>query len=100
MQNAELKNFFRAVILYSSFCILNLISCSSETPNKNTAPLFDLKKYFEGQAAALKESNPTVQKMVIQNGQAEKRDVQVEDWNTELKPFLETDISKPALRNS
>jgi len=77
-----------------------LTACSPGNKNQNTIPLFDLKNYFESQVAALKQSNPKVQKRVVQNGQVESRDMQIEDWNAELKPFLESDISKPALRNS
>lgn len=91
------------IIMHRALCIVSLlflIACSSENKKLNESPLFDLKKYFESQIALLKQSNPKVQKLVIQNGQAENRDMQIEDWSMELKPFLDCDISKPALRNS
>ena len=96
IHNSRLRTF---CILYSAFCIL-LAACSSGDKKLNQLPLFDLKKYFEFQISLLKQSNPKVQKLVIQNGQAESKDMQIADWSLELKPFLESDISKPALRSS
>lgn len=84
---------------YILILLIFLIACSSEK-KQGGAPLFDLKKYFQSQVTQLQQTNPKVQKLVIQNGQAESRDMQIADWSIELKPFLETDISKPALRNS
>ncbi len=82
------------------FIVLICLNACSESNKQNIAPLFDLKKYFESQITLLKQSNPQVQKLVIQNGQAESKDMEIADWSMELKPFLESDISKPALRNS
>ena len=76
------------------------IACSQVNTNTGNSPLFDLKKYFEMQVSFLKTSNPRVQKMIVQNGQVEINNLHDVDWANELKPFLECDISKPALRNS
>ncbi|MBL4678058.1 MAG: hypothetical protein COB65_04325 [Thalassobium sp.] len=61
---------------------------------------FDLKGYFKQEAAHLEKVNPEVTKSVAHNGTVESKKVHITAWQQELNLFAESDINKPAWRNS
>lgn len=65
-----------------------------------TAKYFDLKAYFKADAARLNSSKKTVLKTITHNGTTESKEVNITDWERELSLFSESDINKPAWRDS
>lgn len=61
---------------------------------------FDIKGYFKQEASRLVKLDPEVTKSVSHNGTSESKKVHVKAWQQELNLFAESDINKPAWRNS
>ena len=61
---------------------------------------FDLKGYFEKEAARLSTLNPQVNKSVAHNAETESKTVHISSWKKELNLFAESDINKPAWKLS
>jgi hypothetical protein len=80
-------------------CMLILVSCAKpeqKTPNR----YLDLRKLFETEASRLAKLDPKVNKTVSRNQVSEtKKDISI-DWKNELSLFMESDINKPAWRDS
>ena len=78
-----------------------LAGCSTKEDSKNMPEkYFDIRGYFEKEAKRLQKQNPVIEKTVSQNVEFEKKHVRVADWKTELELFAESDINKPAWKNS
>jgi hypothetical protein len=75
-------------------------SCENNKPEKITATYFDLKSYFEKQAAELNANNFKLKKIVLKDEATEEKVFEHPDWNLELKSFSESDINKPSWKNS
>jgi len=82
---------------YFGVLFLLLMGCAK---NNSTAPevmyYFSLKNYFNEEADRLKETKPTVKKIVSLNENHETKSLTIEDWNNELLTFVEADINKSA----
>jgi len=80
------------------FFLLALAACNS--PEYKAAPgqpeYFNLKAYFQQQAAELQQRNPAVKKTVLANGRAETKELKVASWTKELGSFIDADINKRA----
>ena len=61
---------------------------------------FDLAGYFKADTARLKKLNPQVDKTVTHNGVSENKTVQITNWGQELNHFIQSDINRPAWKNS
>ncbi|QHS56128.1 hypothetical protein GWR56_11490 [Mucilaginibacter sp. 14171R-50] len=61
---------------------------------------FDLKGYFNSEAARLTRQNPQVYKTVAHNDEAESHKLHIGSWPKELELFTESDINKPAWKLS
>ncbi len=66
----------------------------------NSKKFFDLKGFFKADSIKLAKLNPLVNKTVIHNKVKETQKVHIADWGTELSLFTESDINKPAWRDS
>lgn len=74
---------------------LLLFSCAQQGSKKMDTPIyFDLAKYFEGEAARLQKTDPTIIKGVIVVGKSEQLSTKITDWKTELASFSNADINK------
>jgi len=83
------------------FLLVFFAACSSKENSSNTTKTyFDIQGYFENEAARLQQKKPLVEKSVSQNNQPEKKDIKIADWKTEFELFTESDINKPAWKNS
>ncbi len=60
----------------------------------------DLKGFFEQEAIRLSKTSATVEKTVSRNGISESKKDISPDWNIELSLFTESDINKPAWKDS
>jgi hypothetical protein len=92
----------RSFLLISSLILLlGLASCKQESKaTADTKAFFDIKGYFEADSARLTKENPLVEKTVTHNGTAETQKAHISDWGTELSLFIQSDINRPAWRNS
>lgn len=61
---------------------------------------FDLKGYFKADSARLTQLHPLVNKLVKHNDEAQKQQVHIGNWGEELSLFTQSDINKPAWRES
>ncbi len=78
-----------------------LPSCKPEIKNDGaTAKYFDLKAYFKADAARLSGIKKSTLKTVTHNGTTESKEVNINNWERELSLFSESDINKPAWRDS
>lgn len=81
------------------FLFVFVASCSNKN-EENVKRYFDINAYFKSKTDSLQQENPVVNKTVIQNGQSEVRQVQIDNWKTELELFAASDINKPAWKKS
>ncbi|MEO8793902.1 MAG: hypothetical protein ABI390_00475 [Daejeonella sp.] len=88
---------YSGIILILAF----LVGCKSETPKKNTPDVyFDLKTYFENEAARLQSVNPAIEKTVSRNSVKQNKKIANIDWKAELSLFTASDINKPSWKDS
>jgi hypothetical protein len=93
MINVRIR-FYCAIGFIISFF---LFSCKQATNSENKVNYyFDLKKYFEQEAARLQKDNPVVIKNVMLNGETESKQAAIGDWKNEFLTFTEADINKSA----
>jgi hypothetical protein len=77
------------------------ISCKPNVGNSGTAPkYFDIKGYFESEAARLTKLNKPVLKTIVYNKNTETKDMMITDWKRELDFFQSADINKPSWKDS
>ena len=79
---------------------LTTISACSPPAEKEAKAYEDISGFFEAEAVRLSKSESPVRKTVARNDAVETRVVKAINWNTELSLFAESDINKPAWRDS
>ena len=78
-----------------------LQSCNPGAVRSGTAmKYFDIAGYFKADTARLMKNNPLVNKTVTYNGGIENKIVHIGNWGQELNLFIQSDINRPAWRNS
>jgi hypothetical protein len=81
--------------------LLGFTSCQNDRNSaKDTMVFFDLKGYFKADSARLSKLNPLVNKTVVHNKVTETQKLHIPNWGTELSLFSESDINKPAWKES
>jgi hypothetical protein len=92
----------RYLLLISSFILLlGIASCKRDSnAATGTKAFFDIKGYFEADSARLTKERPLVTKTVTHNHIPETQKVYISDWGTELSLFTQSDINRPAWRDS
>lgn len=97
-------NPIKKYTIYTSVLLLlgSSYACNKPEIKETGAELkyFDLKGYFEKEAARLTTLNPKVDKSVAHNAETESKEVQITSWKKELNLFTESDINKPAWKLS
>jgi len=78
-----------------------LAACNNpvKVPGENQK-YFETNKYFLNEAAMLQLKNAAIVKTFIKNDSTETIRSEKVDWKTELLPFLQINLHKPALVNS
>lgn len=61
---------------------------------------FDLAGYFSRESARLTRLNKPITKTAYHNGTTESKKVHIDNWDEEFSLFSESDINKPAWKNS
>ena len=78
-----------------------LSSCKPDHINEGASrKYFDLKGYFRADTARLNKRNPLITKTVTHNGVSETQKLHINNWGLELNLFSQSDINKPAWRDS
>jgi SHS2 domain-containing protein len=87
---------------YLAICLLTVFAqaCKPEVKDNGVAKYFDLKKYFTNEAVRMEKLHPSVLKTVTYNNQTEQKTLAIKNWQRELGLFTESDINKPAWKNS
>ncbi|MBW4891409.1 hypothetical protein KXQ82_16900 [Mucilaginibacter sp. HMF5004] len=81
--------------------LLMAASCKPEVKDDNgKLKYFDLKKYFNNEAARLTRQYQHINKTVSYNGQQETKNVTIKHWQQELNSFIESDVNKAAWKDS
>ncbi len=90
------------LLLTSSFILLLGIASCKKGSNAaaDTKAFFDIKGYFVADSARLTKENPLVTKTVLHNKVSEIQKVHISDWGTELSLFIQSDINRPAWKDS
>lgn len=88
-------------IYFALLLIVFLAACSTREDSKNIPKkYFDIRGYFEKEVLRLQKQNPIIEKTIAQNAELEKKQIKITDWKTEFELFSESDINKPAWKNS
>lgn len=82
------------------FTVLIFSACSSQPEKAQVSAYADLKGFFESEAMRLQNANPEIIKSVARNNASETKIQKGIDWKTELSLFTESDINKPAWKDS
>jgi hypothetical protein len=85
------------ILIFGLVMLTELQACKPEIKNNDS---FDLTGYFKREGALLKKLNKPVVKTVTHNKVSETKTVHISDWEQEFGFFIESDINKPALKNS
>lgn len=82
----------RAALIFSLF----ICSCKpAANEQRNTdSEYFDVKGYFDLEVARLSKLQPTIQKTVAVNGEAETKAIKITDWKHELSAFNDAEINR------
>ncbi|MGF7079978.1 hypothetical protein [Mucilaginibacter sp. UYCu711] len=89
------------IIVFALLFISLLPSCQSDnTQTETDLNYFDIKGFFTADTARLRKLNHITHKTVKHNGITETKDVHITNWGLELSLFSQSDINKPAWRNS
>jgi len=93
-----------SILISSLFAVLFISALTGCQPaikeSKTGLKYFDLKGYFEREAARLTKLNKPVLKSVKHNGITETKEVHISNWDTELSLFEQSDINRPAWKTS
>jgi hypothetical protein len=91
---------YRAVWVVAMIFSL-LSSCKPDNIQNGVKPkYFDLAGYFKTDTAKLHKRHHLILKTVTHNEASETKKVYIDDWGLELSLFIQSDINKPAWRNS
>ncbi|MCC8423870.1 hypothetical protein [Mucilaginibacter sp. UR6-11] len=96
------SSFGRGLIFLFAISIsVFLPSCRPDRVQDGAAlKFFDLKGYFKADTARLRKLNHLITKTVTHNGITETKKVHIRNWGLELNLFSQSDINKPAWRDS
>lgn len=82
------------------FAFLILSACSGQKEENGIKTYMDVKGFFDAEASRLSSANPEISKTVARNDASETRNMKNINWKTELSLFAESDINKPAWKDS
>ncbi|MES2379160.1 MAG: hypothetical protein V4553_21390 [Bacteroidota bacterium] len=99
LSRGELGRGTMAVALVAFICFF--VSCKPDNIQTGTGlKYFDIKGFFTADTARLRKLHHITHKMVYHNGGKETKDVRINNWGLELSLFSQSDINKPAWRDS
>jgi len=93
------KNIAGVILTVNFLAVISLSACKHDK-EVSTLKFFDLKGYFKADSIKLTKLNRQVFKTVIHNKNSETKSVHIDNWGNELRLFGESDINKPAWKDS
>ena len=83
------------IVITAFFC-----GCSGQDmpQHPQSSDYFDIKKYFEQEAARLEKQNTRINKTVVVDGSGETKSVAIADWKKELGVFMDAEITRASWR--
>jgi hypothetical protein len=97
----KLKIQYKAALFGGVMLLSGLPSCRPDIKQGGTTlKYFDISGYFKADTARLRKLNPTVNKTVTHNNVTENKTVHITNWGQELNLFIQSDINRPAWKNS
>ena len=94
------KTFYVCLFLVVLAAIPMLWGCGESTTDRAhfQSGYFDVRQYINGVIDRLNKKDPLVEKAAYLNGKEEHHELHFDQkkWQTELAPFLDADINKPA----
>lgn len=99
MTNFNRNNITKAIALAAIAAFAT--ACKPEIKeSKSEQRYFNLKGYFRADSARLSATRPLVTKTVMHNGTSKTKKVYIDNWGREFELFENSDINKPAWRDS
>lgn len=89
----------RKAHLIASILLFVFVSSCVE-PIRQDSSYFNCKNYFIALADSLQRSNLGLDKTIFTENGNEQKKIAAPVWKTELSPFIEIDINKPALKGT
>lgn len=83
-------------IIPYSFLLLTFISCSDNEQKLEEITFYNLRTELTRQAADNHERGLGIVKTIERGGKQEQKIFQKPDWLSELRPFMDCDLNKPA----
>jgi len=80
--------------------LLIVFATSCVDPIQQDSSYFNCKSYFLALSDSLQRSGLGLDKSIISDNRNEQNKIDAPIWKTELSPFIEIDINKPALRGA
>lgn len=94
-------NLFLSALVTGFLFTSGLTSCRPDVKESgNAMKYFDLKGFFRADSARLNRMHPQVTKTVFHNDDQQTKQVTIGNWGEELALFSNSDINKPAWRQS
>lgn len=90
--------WFKATAIVAA--ALLLAGCKPDIKETSGARYFDLKGFFTAEASRLNRLHNTVVKTATHNGVTQTKKVHITNWDRELDLFINSDINRPAWKNS
>lgn len=88
----------RLIVL--AFC-LTALACNQQSNTKKDFHVhFSTNDFIKGQITALTSSKTILSKDIQKDGGMETQHIIIPEWPVELQPFIDSDINKPALKDS
>jgi len=97
-----IKMSYKVVVTSLITLALLASSCSENEGSKISGEKTfyrDLPAFFKQEVQRLKTQEPNIQKTVEKDKEQETKEVQINDWNTELSSFLNIDLNKVNYQN-
>lgn len=69
-------------------------------PIRQDSTYFNCKKHFMALADSFQKNGAGLEKTIVSDNGPEQKTIDAPMWKTELSPFIEIDINKPALRGT
>jgi hypothetical protein len=97
----KFKLLYKASFLGGILLLSGLPSCRPDIKQSGAVlKYFDISGYFKADTARLRKLDPAVNKTVNHNNTTENKTVHITNWGQELNLFIQSDINRPAWKNS
>jgi hypothetical protein len=97
----KLRSLTTTALVSGILLISGLQSCKPDIKQTGAVmKYYDISGFFKADTSRLRKLNPEVNKTVTHNGVTENKTVHIDNWGHELNLFIQSDINRPAWKNS